>query len=145
MKKITTIFTLFFSFTAIAQKQMSGDEQQIRQVLIIQQTAWNKGDLDGFMAGYWHSDSLMFIGKQGVTKGWQSTLDNYKKSYPDKASMGTLQFDIISVEMLSKNTAYVVGKWHLKRDAAKGDLEGHFTLLFRKLDNHWVIISDHTS
>src|SRR6478752_3051093 len=107
MKKIITIIILFLSITAIAQKQALPDAQQIMQVLSVQQTSWNNGDLDGFMAGYWKSDSLMFIGKRGVTKGWQPTLDNYKKSYPDKASMGTLQFDIISVELTSKTTAYV--------------------------------------
>jgi ketosteroid isomerase-like protein len=139
------IIAFLFSITAIAQKQVSGDQQQIKQVLAVQQAAWNKGDLDGFMAGYWKSDSLMFIGKRGVTKGWLPTLDNYKKSYPDKASMGTLQFDIISIEITSKNTAYVVGKWHLKREESKGDLEGHFTLLFKKIDKHWVIVSDHSS
>ncbi len=145
MKKLIGIIILFLSITAIAQKHAVPDKQQIMQVLSVQQTAWNDGNLDGFMAGYWKSDSLMFIGKKGVTKGWQPTLDNYKKSYPDKASMGTLQFDIISVEIISNKSAYVVGKWHLKREASKGDLEGHFTLLFKKIDSRWVIVSDHSS
>lgn len=136
---------LFFAIAASAQKHILPDKQQIMQVLKVQQESWNEGDIEGFMNGYWRSDSLVFIGKKGVTKGWQQTLDNYKKSYPDKASMGILQFDILSVELTSKTTAYVVGKWHLTRESTKGNLEGHFTLLFKKINKQWVIVSDHSS
>jgi hypothetical protein len=118
---------------------------QIRQVLKMQQSAWNKGDIPEFMQSYWHSDSLMFIGKKGITRGWQNTLDNYRKSYPDQATMGELQFEIISVELFSKTTAQVIGKWNLKRNTDKGDLGGHFTLIFKKINKHWLIVSDHTS
>jgi hypothetical protein len=145
MKTQLSLVILFFAITASAQKHALPDKQQIIQVLKVQQESWNEGDIDGFMNGYWRNDSLTFIGKRGVTKGWQQTLDNYRKSYPDKASMGTLQFDILSVELTSKTTAYVVGKWHLTREPSKGDLDGHFTLLFKKINNRWVIVSDHSS
>jgi ketosteroid isomerase-like protein len=85
----------------------------------------------------------MFIGKNGVVLGWQSTLDNYKKGYPDTAAMGKLSFDIIQVKKLSPEYYFVVGKWMLKRTA--GDLSGHYTLLMRKLKGQWKIIADHSS
>jgi ketosteroid isomerase-like protein len=108
-----------------------------------QELAWNRGDLEGFMQGYWHSDSLRFIGSRGLTYGWQQTLDNYKKGYPDTDAMGKLKFTILSVEQLSKRSAYVIGKWHLTRKA--GDLEGHYTLLWKKVKGAWVIVADHSS
>lgn len=96
------------------------------------------------MKGYWESDSLMYIGKSGVTYGYARTLANYKKNYPDKAAMGTLKFDIIKVEFPSPNVAFVVGKWHLTRPE-KGDIGGHYTLLWRKINGEWVIVADHSS
>lgn len=105
--------------------------------------AWNSGNLDHFMDTYWKNDSLMFIGKSGVTYGWQNTLDNYKKSYPDTAAMGKLSFDILHVKRLSVLYYSVVGKWHLNRSI--GNIGGHFTLIFKKIKNKWLIISDHSS
>lgn len=95
------------------------------------------------MEGYWKSKNLVFIGSSGPKYGWQTTLDNYKKSYPDQASMGKLAFEIISIELLSAEHAFVVGKWHLTRTV--GDAGGHFTLLWRKIDGQWVITKDHSS
>ncbi len=115
----------------------------LRQVLAQQTAAWNRGDLPGFMDGYWKSDSLMFIGKNGITYGWNNTLTNYKKNYPDTATMGKLRFEIILVKPLSFQYFHVVGKWHLQRTA--GDLSGHFTLLFKKINDQWVIVADHSS
>ncbi|MDF2381129.1 DUF4440 domain-containing protein [Nostoc ellipsosporum NOK] len=140
MKMQSLLIALLFSITLCAQ---SADEKQIRSTLDKQTAAWNRGDIEGFMDGYWRSDSLMFIGKSGVTYGWQNTLNNYKKGYPDTASMGKLNFDIIEVKRLSVLYFSVVGKWHLSRSI--GDLSGHFTLLFRKVKNKWVIVSDHSS
>ncbi|MES2779303.1 MAG: DUF4440 domain-containing protein [Bacteroidota bacterium] len=145
MKKILLTFMLLYASSTFAQKQIMPDKTMIMRVLTNQQKAWNDGRIEDFMYGYWQSDSLVFIGKKGITKGWIQTLENYKKSYPDKASMGELEFTIISVDQLSKTSAHVVGKWHLKRDAAKGDLEGHFTLVFKKINQRWVIVSDHSS
>lgn len=108
-----------------------------------QEAAWSRGDLEGFMAGYWQSDSLRFIGSKGVSYGWKTTLSNYKKSYPDRESMGELTFTVISIEMLSKRSAFVVGKWHLTRKI--GDLSGHYTLLWKKIGGKWYIVTDHSS
>lgn len=128
------------SLVSSAQKN---EEQRIRQLLATQTQAWNRGDLEGFMQTYWKSDSLMFIGKSGVTRGWQKTLDNYKKGYPDTAAMGKLSFDILSVQKLSPEYFSVVGKWMLKRSI--GDISGHYTLLLRKIKGQWVIVADHSS
>lgn len=121
----------------------SADERNIRQILDDQTKAWNRGDLQAFMKGYWENDSLMFIGKSGVTYGWTNTLNNYKKGYPDTASMGKLSFNIISVKKLSSEYYFVTGKWHLQRSI--GDLNGHYSLVFRKINGQWVIIADHSS
>ena len=118
-------------------------EQAIRTLLNQQTTAWNRGDLEGFMQGYWKNDSLCFIGKSGVTYGWHNTLANYKKGYPDTTAMGKLQFTILHVQLLSKTYAHVIGKWHLTRSI--GNVQGHFTLLLRRLNGQWQIVSDHSS
>jgi ketosteroid isomerase-like protein len=140
MKVVYVSILLFISFSAFSQ---STDETEIRTVLATQTDSWNKGDIDGFMKTYWHNDSLMFIGKNGIKWGWQTTLDNYKKNYPDTISMGKLDFNILLVKRLSPEYYYVVGKWHLKRSI--GDLGGHYDLMFRKIEGRWVIIADHSS
>lgn len=108
-----------------------------------QQEAWNNADLEGFMKHYWHSDSLVFVGKSGLNKGWQTTLDNYKKGYPDKAAMGMLLFTNKKFELLNDSNAYVIGKWELFRTA--DTLSGHYSLLWKKISNDWVIVADHSS
>lgn len=141
------MITCLFYAAAYAQTKpglaANGDEQKIRILMEEQRLAWNVGDLEPFMNTYWKSDSLMFIGKSGVTYGWQNTLDNYKKGYPDRATMGQLKFDILEVKRLSVLYFFVVGKWHLTRSI--GDVEGYFTLLFKKVKNKWVIVADHSS
>lgn len=142
MKRTFLLFvtTLFFIHASPAQ---SKDETAIRKLLNTQDAAWNRGDLEVFMDGYWKNDSLMFIGKSGITYGWQQTLDNYKKGYPDTAAMGKLHFEYIEIKRLSANYFFVVGKWHLSRSI--GDLNGAFTLLMRKIKGQWVIVKDHSS
>lgn len=110
--------------------------------LAAQQTAWNGGDIRGFMEYYWRHDSLKFIGSKGVTYGWQKTFENYMKAYPTKEAMGKLTFTLIEITELSKDAVYVIGKWALEKEKA---VSGHFTLLWRKIDDKWVIVSDHTS
>ncbi|NBY24602.1 MAG: nuclear transport factor 2 family protein [Chitinophagaceae bacterium] len=117
--------------------------QKILTLLNTQTQAWNRGDLEGFMKGYWENDSLRFIGKSGITYGYNNTLNNYKRGYPDTAAMGKLQFTILVVKKLSPRYYEVVGKWYLKRSI--GDVSGHYTLLLRKINSKWVIISDHSS
>ena len=91
---------------------------------------------------YWQSDSLKFIGSKGLTYGWQKTLNNYTKGYPNKDAMGILTFTIIESIQLSETSIYVIGKWELKKDKPNG---GHFTLLWQKINHKWVIVADHTS
>lgn len=141
MKKLSLLICFFVSLTAFAQAE---DEQAILRLLDRQAQSWNTGDIPGFMKGYWESDSLMFIGKSGITYGYAQTLANYRKNYPSAEDMGKLNFDIKKTTMLSKDACFVIGKWHLKREQ-KGDLSGHFTLLFRKLKGQWVIVADHSS
>ena len=119
------------------------DEISIRKVLADQQVCWNDGDIECFMQGYWKSDELAFVGKSGITYGWQNTLDNYKKRYPDRDTMGSLTFEILLAEPLSDDFWHVVGKWSLQRK--NDNPNGHFSLLFRRFDDEWVIVSDHTS
>jgi hypothetical protein len=95
------------------------------------------------MNSYWESDSLMFLGKSGVTYGWANTLKNYRKGYPDTAVMGKLSFDYIKIKRLSKKYYFVVGKWHLKRSI--GDIDGYYNLLFEKINGRWAIVVDHSS
>ncbi|MEM7298713.1 MAG: nuclear transport factor 2 family protein [Bacteroidota bacterium] len=140
MKNFLILLSLLPSFSLLSQ---SLDEQAIRDVLADQQECWNEGDLECFMEGYWKSDKLVFIGKSGVTYGWQQTLDNYKKSYPDKSAMGKLTFDLLQMDPISDDFWSVIGKWNLERE--NGDLGGHFSLIFRRLGDEWVIVSDHSS
>jgi ketosteroid isomerase-like protein len=134
----------FVLCTYISFAQHSGDKQAILHVLESQTSGWNKGDLKEFMQGYWKSDSLKFIGKNGVVYGWQNTLDRYLQHYPDEASRGKLRFEVLSVEMISKDAAFVIGKFFLTRPQ-KGDANGHFSLLWRKIKGQWLIVADHSS
>lgn len=138
-------FVFFLLLTGLSfSVRAQSAENSIRKILQEQTEAWNRGDLEGFMQAYWQSDSLMFIGKSGLTYGWQQTLENYRQSYPDKEAMGILSFDIIQLEPVAEGDAYfVVGSWHLARRA--GDLEGHFSLLFKNINHQWVIVADHSS
>jgi ketosteroid isomerase-like protein len=129
--------------TSLKGVAQSGDEKAIRLLLDQQTDAWNRGDIEGFMNSYWESDSLMFVGKSGVTYGWANTLKNYRKGYPDTAVMGKLSFDYIKIKRLSKKYYFVVGKWHLKRSI--GDIDGYYNLLFEKINGRWAIVVDHSS
>jgi hypothetical protein len=131
---------IMIGYSSIAQ---SRDEAEVRGLLNRQTKEWNAGNIPAFMNTYWKSDSLMFIGKTGITYGWQKTLDNYKKNYPDTAAMGKLKFDLLEVKRLSTAYFFVVGKWYLTRSI--GDIGGVFTLLLRKVANRWLIIADHSS
>ena len=133
-------------FSTISQAQIFENKKSaLLNVLLKQQSDWNNGNIKSFMNGYWKSDSLQFVGRKGITKGWQNTLDMYLKSYPDTATMGKLHFDILDIDLLSKNSAIVLGKWLLIREKSKGDLSGHFSAILKKINGHWVIVIDHTS
>jgi len=120
----------------------SEDAEMIKAVMAQQQTNWNNGNIDAFMQGYWNKEKLTFIGSNGLTHGWQTTLENYKKGYPDKATMGQLSFDIIGLKRLSPEYYHMIGKYTLKRK--KDEPSGYFTLLWQKINGQWKIIIDQT-
>lgn len=95
------------------------------------------------MQDYWKSDSLLYVGKSGPKYGWQTALNTYKKNYPDKATMGKLDFQLLKIDFIDKNHAFVLGRWHLKRE--KDEPQGYFTLIVRRFPEGWKIISDHSS
>lgn len=115
----------------------------ITQVMDDQEDSWNAGDLEGFMSAYWKSDSLSFIGSSGLAKGWETTLNNYKKGYSTPEELGKLEFENLEMEQLADDAAYVVGKWTVFR--TNEIISGHYTLLWKKLNGQWVIVSDHSS
>jgi len=124
----------------IEKQHNSTAKSDILSVMNTQETAWNNGDLEGFMKGYWKSDSLKFYGRNGLTKGWQNTLENYKKGYPNKAKMGTLRFVINDISKIEDGSYWVMGEYHLKRDV--GDANGIFMILFKYINGEWKIIAD---
>jgi beta-aspartyl-peptidase (threonine type) len=132
---------LLLSFSLAVAVDAKAD---IRTVIADQATSWNKGDLDGYMAGYWKSDSLSFSSGGTHTTGWQAVYDRYKARYfaPGK-ERGTLTFRKLEVELLGTDCAYVKGHWHVKMTT--GESEGLFTLIVKKIDGSWKVVHDHTS
>jgi len=142
MKKYALLCTSLF-FVTLLPAQSNKDEKEIMDLLNRQTISWNKGNLDEFMSGYWKNDSLMFVGKSGITYGYANTLNNYKKNYDSQEKMGKLFFEILKIKKLAPDYYWVLGKWFLKRSV--GDVGGHYTLLFRKIDGKWMIVADHSS
>ncbi|HBR57016.1 MAG TPA: DUF4440 domain-containing protein [Blastocatellia bacterium] len=139
------ILILVFSFTAFSQSaiQKKRSESAIRAVLDRQAAAWNSGDIDGFMKGYWHSPKLVFVSGDNITRGWQATIDRYKRTYDSREKMGVLTFSGLEINILSDTAAVVLGSWSLQRTA--DNPHGKFTLIFRKFKAGWRVIHDHTS
>lgn len=121
----------------------NNDTTDISAVLNTQAEEWNKGNIEGYMQGYWNNDSLLFIGSKGPVYGYNNTLQRYKKGYPDKEAMGQLSFSHLSFKKLSDEYYHVTGSWSLIRK--EDNPNGYFTLIFRKIDGHWVIVADHSS
>ena len=136
------IAVLFF-LTSSMDAQSNKPADAIRKVMDDQAAAWNRGDVEGFMLGYWKSEKLNFVSGTDVARGWQAALDRYKKNYDSKAKMGTLTFSGLEITVLSKDSAVVLGSWALQRE--KDNPSGKFTLIFRKFKDGWKIIHDHTS
>ncbi len=130
-------------FAQMSEKKAKAATDEIRSVMKQQQEAWNRGDIEGFMKGYWNSPDLVFVSGDNITRGWQPTLDRYKKSYDSRAKMGTLEFSGLNISFLSKDAAVVLGSWSLTRET--DNPHGKFTLIFRKMDDGWRIVHDHTS
>jgi len=119
-------------------------KKTVMDILKKQEGCWNRGDIDGFMENYWKSEDLVFVTKDAVTYGWQATIDRYKRRYPTQKEMGQLTFTIIKVEPLTDLSMFMIGKWHLEREGLD-NLEGHFSLIWRKVDGTWVVVADHSS
>ena len=115
-------------------------EAGIRLVMEQQERDWNNHDLEGFMEGYWKSSELKFYGPNGLTLGWNNTLERYKKVYPTKAESGTLNFVINDISNIESDSYWVMGEYYLKRDV--GDADGVFIIIFKKIDGAWKIVAD---
>lgn len=129
---------VFLMWSSVRAQEIS----KVLELMKVQESAWNEGNIEKFMVPYEKNDSLLFVGSKGVTRGWTNTLERYKKAYPDKASMGELSFRFVRSEQISADCIYVIGQWHLKKDKPAS---GHFTLLWRKKGGKWMIVSDHSS
>jgi ketosteroid isomerase-like protein len=139
------LFLLLLMLFGILSSASPNPEAEIRELIERQQAAWNRHDLDGFMAGYWHSEELTFFSGGAVTRGWQPTLDRYRKRYQGEGrEMGKLEFRKLRVEMLGNDAAFARGEYWLTLSDGKTP-HGIFTLIIRKLPDGWRVVHDHTS
>ena len=139
---LTAVAILAVSFSTAADQRQS-DHAAIAAILDMQQKAWNHGDVDAFLQGYWHSPELTFSGSSGIARGWDSVLTRYKRNYPDRAAMGQLDFSSLEFRFLGADAALVLGHWHLTR--AQGNVGGIFSLVWQRFPEGWRIVHDHTS
>ncbi len=140
MRKLIILLFLVTAFSCNSQTSEVQDKEAILSVMKLQEQAWSANDLEGFMKGYWKNDSLKFYGSSGLTKGWQQTLDNYKKGYPTKEHSGTLTFKINDVSKIDNGSYWVMGDYFLKRSV--GDANGVFLIIFKKINGEWKIVAD---
>ncbi|MEC3906722.1 nuclear transport factor 2 family protein [Tamlana sp. 2201CG12-4] len=143
MKKFVILFCMVCALSAFSQTNEDTDKKAIQKVLKKQRLAWSDNNLEGFMEGYWKSDSLKFYGSNGVTYGWENTLERYQKAYPTKDHTGKLSFRINDITKISEGAYYVLGEYHLKREV--GNADGIFMLVFKKINGEWKIIADTSS
>ena len=137
------LLLLVLAGCAAAPPAADSEATQIRAVLAGQAAAWNRGDIDGFMQGYWNSEQLRFASGDSVTYGWAAANQRYHAHYPDRAAMGALEFSDLDVELLAPDAAIVFGRWALQRE--HDHPHGLFTLVLRKTADGWKISRDHTS
>ena len=140
MKKLVLFSAVILCLNSCSTPAALDDKNEILSVMKSQEKAWSNYDLEGFMQGYWKSDSLKFFGRNGVTKGWQQTLDNYKKGYPSKDHSGTLNFKIHDITKIDNSSYFVMGEYFLKRPI--GDANGVFMIIFKKINGEWKIVAD---
>jgi len=140
---VMQLICLLIISTFIQAQDHNTDFEQIKLIFFQQEADWNKGDIDAFMRAYWNSEELQFGGANGITRGWQQTLESYKRGYPDKESMGMLSFQIKDMTQQSKEVVSLTGSWELEREHDRPG--GHFLLIWRKIDGEWKIVVDHTS
>jgi ketosteroid isomerase-like protein len=139
---VAVLLSLSFGTRVNATKQRFA-EAQIRAVLDMQSAAWNRGDIDTFMTGYWKSEETEFVGASGITRGWQAVLERYRLNYPDPKAMGRLTFSNLEVHIVCRDSAFVIGVFKLERE--KDQPTGVFTLNFRNFREGWRIVADHTT
>lgn len=145
MRYLPALLAVLALCTLVANAQAADSESAIKHVLTTQQEAWNRHDLDAFMAGYWNSPELTFFSGAKETSGWQATLERYRATYLSPGhAMGKLDFSDLRIEMLGPEAAFVRGSWHLTMAEGKNP-QGKFTLVFRKMTDGWKIVHDHTS
>jgi hypothetical protein len=140
MKKAILILIIPILGLSCSNNSIEQDKNEILDIMATQEKAWSNNDIDGFMQGYWKSDSLKFYGSNGLTYGWDKTLANYKKGYPTKNETGTLNFKINDISMINDKSYFVMGEYHLKRNV--GDADGVFMIIFKKINGEWKIIAD---
>ena len=128
---------------AAENKKHSRVIASVKAVLNAQVDAWNRGDIEGYMAGYWRSEETVFVSGDSLTRGWQTVLARYKKNYDSREKMGTLTFSDLEITAIGSDAAVATGRWHLQR--AKDEPHGRFTLIFRRTGQGWRIVHDHTS
>jgi ketosteroid isomerase-like protein len=150
--RITALVMIFMALLAVAARvpklsaaseERESDRAAIKKILEAQQNNWNQGNVNDFLEGYWRSPDLTFSGSGGIARGWDRVLARYKKNYPDRASMGQLDFSGLEFHFLGNDAALVLGHWHLARE--RGDIGGVFSLVWQRFPEGWRIIHDHTS
>jgi ketosteroid isomerase-like protein len=150
--RITALVVIFMTLLAVAARvpklsaaseERESDRATIKKILEAQQNNWNRGNVNDFLEGYWRSPDLTFSGSGGIARGWDGVLARYKKNYPDRASMGQLDFSGLEFHFLGNDAALVLGHWHLARE--RGDIGGVFSLVWQRFPEGWRIIHDHTS
>ena len=139
-KTLTLLVLLILASCKTSQLTATDDIAVIRSILDQQQKAWSDNDLEGFMEGYWESDELTYFSRGKITKGWQTTLANYKRNYPSKKETGELQFEIANITQINTDAYWVMGSYFLTRDA--GDANGTFMIIFKRINGEWKIIGD---
>ena len=140
MRKLLFLFATILTLSSCSTSTEEQDKKEILAIMDAQQIAWSKHDLEGFMKGYWKSDSLKFYGSNGITYGWDKTLANYKKGYPTPDHSGTLKFKINDITKIETASYYVMGAYHLTRKV--GDANGVFMIIFKKIKGQWKIVAD---
>lgn len=140
-----SVALICFVLTMSCNKNFNPEQEKeaIINVMNQQEKDWSNGDIDSFMEGYWKSDSLTFIGRNGIANGWETTLNNYKKGYPTKNDMGKLTFKVFKLDFFNSTNAYMIGQYTLLKEETTSS--GYFSLIWKKKNNKWVIVSDHTS
>jgi len=147
---LAALLLVVISPISISAQRAAGPKQHgdriiaaVRAVLDAQVAAWNRGDVEGYMDGYWRSDETVFVSGDSLTRGWQTVLARYKKNYDSREKMGTLTFSDLEITPIGSDAAIAIGRWHLQR--VKDEPHGRFTLIFRKTRQGWRIVHDHTS